>query len=131
MRQPEHHAAPRIHQAVARSGHRYLGSGISGQERQHAGQRQQRDVRGWKEAVRRRFESGSAGERSEEAIGGPMKRFVTAIVLAAVPLAAQTAKPAAAKSIKAYTAPKTPWGDPDLQGQWPATANIPMQRPQD
>ena len=29
---------------------------------------------------------------------------------------------------KAYS-PKTPWGDPDLQGQWPATANIPMQRP--
>jgi hypothetical protein len=28
----------------------------------------------------------------------------------------------------AYTPPKTPWGDPDLQGQWPASANIPMQR---
>ena len=28
-----------------------------------------------------------------------------------------------------YTAPKTPWGDPDLQGLWPAAANIPMQRP--
>jgi len=28
-----------------------------------------------------------------------------------------------------YTAPKTPWGDPDLQGLWPASANIPMQRP--
>jgi len=25
--------------------------------------------------------------------------------------------------------PKTSWGDPDLQGQWPASANIPMQRP--
>jgi hypothetical protein len=30
---------------------------------------------------------------------------------------------------KKYTPPKTSWGDPDLQGQWPATANIPMQRP--
>jgi hypothetical protein len=30
---------------------------------------------------------------------------------------------------KKWTPPKTPWGDPDLQGQWPATANIPMQRP--
>jgi hypothetical protein len=29
----------------------------------------------------------------------------------------------------AYKAPKTPWGDPDLQGQWPAAADIPMQRP--
>ena len=24
---------------------------------------------------------------------------------------------------------KLPWGDPDLQGEWPAFANIPMQRP--
>jgi len=30
---------------------------------------------------------------------------------------------------KPYTPPKTPWGDPDIQGQWPAYANIPMQRP--
>src|SRR5207253_7852415 len=29
----------------------------------------------------------------------------------------------------AYKAPKTPWGDPDIQGQWPAAADIPMQRP--
>ena len=57
-----------------------------------------------------------------------MSRLVlTAIVLAAVPLAAQT-KPVA-KASKSYTAPKTSWGDPDLQGQWPATANIPLQRP--
>jgi hypothetical protein len=35
----------------------------------------------------------------------------------------------AADSKARYTPPKLPWGDPDLQGQWPATANIPMQRP--
>jgi hypothetical protein len=31
-----------------------------------------------------------------------------------------------------YTAPKTPWGDPDLQGVWSSddTQGIPMQRPQ-
>src|SRR5690349_23000226 len=58
-----------------------------------------------------------------------MKLALTAIVIAAVPLAAQTARPAVKASAKGYTAPKTPWGDPDLQGQWPATANIPMQRP--
>ena len=29
---------------------------------------------------------------------------------------------------KTYTPPKTPWGDPDLQGNWPAQFNIPMQR---
>jgi hypothetical protein len=37
------------------------------------------------------------------------------------------AKPAAAT--KAYTPPKTPWGDPDLQGLWPGSVNIPLQRP--
>jgi hypothetical protein len=42
----------------------------------------------------------------------------------AIPLAAQTRQPA-----KPWTAPKTPWGDPDIQGEWPAVANIPMQRP--
>src|SRR5438045_8232242 len=58
-----------------------------------------------------------------------MKRLVfTAILIAALPLVAQTPKPAA-KAARGYTPPKTPWGDPDLQGQWPATANIPMQRP--
>jgi hypothetical protein len=55
--------------------------------------------------------------------------MLTGIVLAAIPLSAQTAKPAAKSASKTYTAPRTPWGDPDLQGQWPATANIPMQRP--
>src|SRR2546425_1454677 len=44
-----------------------------------------------------------------------------ALLTVALPLAAQTNK--------AWAAPKTPWGDPDLQGQWPAIANIPMQRP--
>jgi hypothetical protein len=44
-----------------------------------------------------------------------------ALLTLAMPLAAQTKQ--------AYTPPKTPWGDPDLQGQWPAVANIPMQRP--
>ena len=33
----------------------------------------------------------------------------------------------------AYTVPKTPWGDPDLQGVWSSddTSGIPMQRPVD
>src|SRR5437763_12018857 len=37
--------------------------------------------------------------------------------------------PVLANGQAAYKAPKTPWGDPDLQGQWPAAADIPMQRP--
>jgi hypothetical protein len=35
----------------------------------------------------------------------------------------------AVKSSKPYKAPRTPWGDPDLQGSWPAQFNIPMSRP--
>ena len=33
------------------------------------------------------------------------------------------------KSGGAYTPPKTPWGDPDLQGQWPTTTRMALQRP--
>ena len=29
---------------------------------------------------------------------------------------------------RAYTPPKTPWGDPDLQGIWPGNMGVPMQR---
>src|SRR4029077_9694442 len=36
------------------------------------------------------------------------------------PLAAQN---------KPWTPPKTPWGDPDLQGIWPGNVGVPMQRP--
>jgi hypothetical protein len=46
--------------------------------------------------------------------------------------AAAKAKPAAkASSSGKYVAPKTPWGDPDMQGLWPGTVNIPLQRPAD
>jgi hypothetical protein len=69
--------------------------------------------------------------------------FLSAIPAAAVFVAALPAfgqatsaavKPAATgdqatKGAKPYTPPKTPWGDPDLQGQWPADSQIPMQRP--
>ena len=35
------------------------------------------------------------------------------------------------QSAKTYTPPKTPWGDPDLQGIWPSTAmvGVPFERP--
>ena len=32
---------------------------------------------------------------------------------------------------KTWTPPKTPWGDPDLQGIWPGNVGVPMQRPAD
>ncbi len=53
-----------------------------------------------------------------------MKRILVVALFASVAAMAQTA----AKKTP-YTPPKLPWGDPDLQGQWPATANIPLQRP--
>jgi hypothetical protein len=60
-------------------------------------------------------------------------RFVTvAAIFTAVSFSmlAQTAKPPAlAAKSKTYTPPKTPWGEPDLQGNWPAQFNIPRERP--
>ena len=39
---------------------------------------------------------------------------------------AQSSPPA-----RAYSAPRTPWGDPDLQGMWPGNVSAPLQRPVD
>jgi len=53
-----------------------------------------------------------------------MKRYLTLVLFAAGIAIAQAPKP------KAYVPPKTPWGDPDLQGLWPGSVNIPLQRPE-
>ena len=37
--------------------------------------------------------------------------------------------PAAGQGPKKYTTPKTPWGDPDLQGVWNDATSTPLQRP--
>jgi hypothetical protein len=37
--------------------------------------------------------------------------------------------PAAGQAPKKYNAPKTPWGDPDLQGVWNDATSTPLQRP--
>jgi len=66
------------------------------------------------------------------------------IGLTLMPAAAQSSQPAAPKpaaskptagkpaATKAYTPPKTPWGEPDLQGIWPLNHLIatPFQRPE-
>src|SRR5678815_2446709 len=39
------------------------------------------------------------------------------------------ATPAFTPPASTYTPPKTPWGDPDLQGVWDNHSNVPMQRP--
>lgn len=50
--------------------------------------------------------------------------LLLAAVLAPTILLAQT-------PVKSYRPPKTPWGDPDLQGMWPSTdlLGVPLQRP--
>jgi hypothetical protein len=55
-----------------------------------------------------------------------------AVTFVATPLVAQS--PAAARDAGAtavYVPPRTPWGDPDLQGIWPGSTGVPMQRPAD
>jgi hypothetical protein len=49
----------------------------------------------------------------------------------AIVLAAGGTMPAAQQSGagSGYAAPRTPWGDPDLQGMWPGNMGVPMQRP--
>src|ERR1700691_1147899 len=51
------------------------------------------------------------------------------LMLAALPLPAQTPAPKA--PARPWTHPKTPWGDPDLQGVWPGTDMVgtPLERP--
>jgi hypothetical protein len=34
-------------------------------------------------------------------------------------------------SADTYKVPRTPWGDPDLQGTWPGNMGVPMQRSAD
>jgi hypothetical protein len=52
--------------------------------------------------------------------------LVSALV-ATMPIIGQSAAPA---KKAAYTPPKLPWGDPDLQGLWPGTdlIEVPLQR---
>ncbi|HEX5110461.1 MAG TPA: hypothetical protein VFV95_18550 [Vicinamibacterales bacterium] len=51
------------------------------------------------------------------------------VIALAPPLLAQTSAPAAPA---AYSPPRTPWGDPDLQGIWPSThmVEVPLERPE-
>src|SRR5262250_3539583 len=62
--------------------------------------------------------------------------IIAIVVLTALPAFAQNPKPAPAApkapaAAKTWVAPKTPWGDPDLQGTWTSDDCIgtPMNRP--
>jgi hypothetical protein len=39
-----------------------------------------------------------------------------------------TAPQKATGKVQSYAPPKTPWGDPDLQGLWPGQQEIPLER---
>jgi hypothetical protein len=62
---------------------------------------------------------------------------LAAVALAAVPLVAQTAGPSSKSAVASkpgstpWTPPRTPWGDPDLQGVWTSDSaiGIPVERP--
>src|SRR5262245_12009581 len=49
--------------------------------------------------------------------------LIVFVGLSAAIVSSQTAKP--------YSVPRTPWGDPDLQGMWPGNISAPLQRPAD
>jgi len=59
-----------------------------------------------------------------------LSALVLAVVLSS-PLGGQPSRPAAAsaRQAKSYIPPKTPWGDPDLQGVWNDATSTPLQRP--
>ena len=54
-----------------------------------------------------------------------VRPFVPAAVFVAVVASSALAQ------TSSYKVPRTPWGDPDLQGIWPSTefANVPLERP--
>ena len=56
---------------------------------------------------------------------------VIAATLASVSVSTQTA-PAGGENARSYSPPRTPWGDPDLQGIWPGTdsVGVPFERPE-
>jgi len=60
----------------------------------------------------------------------PFAVIVVLMLMLMPVLAAVTA--AQSQPAKTFTPPRTPWGDPDLQGVWPGTemVGVPLQRPQ-
>ena len=53
------------------------------------------------------------------------------VTLSLVSLTAQGPAPESPVTRSTYTPPRTPWGDPDLQGIWPSTdlVGVPFERP--
>ena len=55
-------------------------------------------------------------------------RFAHSCAVLAV-LVVGVVAPVVGQGPKKYTVPKTPWGDPDLQGVWNDATSTPLQRP--
>jgi hypothetical protein len=57
---------------------------------------------------------------------------VASISMAGQAPASAAAAPAAKAAARAWTPPRTPWGDPDIEGLWPGTdfVGVPLQRPE-
>src|SRR4051812_32673087 len=69
-------------------------------------------------------------ERSRQVTNRSFALVMAAVLLTPLALAGQSAKPAAAKSsVKTWTPPRTPDGQPDLQGMWTNATYTPLQRP--
>jgi hypothetical protein len=61
---------------------------------------------------------------------------IAVVSMLAIPIAAQAQKPTtptaaapARPAAKPWTVPRTPWGDPDLQGIWNFATSTPLERP--
>src|ERR1044071_632860 len=61
-----------------------------------------------------------------------MTRSIRSLFVAAALAAAASALSPQAPTTSTYQPPRTPWGDPDLQGVWPSTdmVGVPFERPQ-
>jgi hypothetical protein len=60
-----------------------------------------------------------------------MKHTLELVFLSALAAIAPLEAPALGQSAGTYRTPRTPWGDPDIQGIWPGNMGVPMQRPVD
>jgi len=56
-------------------------------------------------------------------------RVIRALAGVAVSMAIAFAVPVVGQTPKKYSPPRTPWGDPDLQGVWNDATSTPLQRP--
>ena len=61
------------------------------------------------------------------------RSLVTGLLVAAVVMSEVASMPMAGQAPGQdqtdYTSPRTPWGDPDLQGTWNNITGVPLERP--